>query len=233
MPTLKLAKTLWGVPEAADPAKRDALFARIKAEGFDAVEAVAPCWRNETATFCELLKKHGLSLICQIHTTGGDMKDGVYQYCTSNKLHDHLGSFVRLTAECAGLPLKPVLINSHSGHDSWGSGDKALAFLKQALKVEKVIGVKIVHETHRQRLLYSPYSAAELLAHPDLQGLRVNADLSHWCCVCERVFDASDPRDDFWPPILAAVAAHCDFVHCRCARVFFSALERRRVPWRR
>ena len=45
----------------------------------------------------------------------------------------HLASFTRLVSECAGLPLKPVLINSHSGHDSWGSGEKAVAFLKKAL----------------------------------------------------------------------------------------------------
>ena len=38
-PALKVAKTLWGVDEAADTAKWDALFARIKKEGFSAVEA--------------------------------------------------------------------------------------------------------------------------------------------------------------------------------------------------
>ena len=73
----------------------------------------------------------------------------------------------------------------------------------------------IVHETHRQRLLYSPYTAAELLAMPELAALKINADLSHWCCVCEHVFDAASPRDDFWPATLAAVAQHCHFVHCR------------------
>jgi len=212
---LKVAKTLWGVPEADDPAAWDSLFARIKAEGFDAVEAITLVWRKDPKLFKSLLEKHGLALICQIHTTGGDVdpKTNEYRYCTSNKLHDHLGSFVKLAAEAASLG--PVLINSHSGHDSWGSGDKAVSFFKHALKVEAQLGVPVVHETHRQRLLYSPYSAAELLAHPDLAKLRINADLSHWCCVCEHVFDATDPRDDFWPSTLAAVAAHCEFVHCR------------------
>ena len=172
--------------------------------------------------FKSLLEKHGLALICQIHTTGGDLdpKTNEYRYCTSNKLHAHLASFVQLAAEAANLGA--VLINSHSGHgdpsarlwpsnlvcvmigrgmcfaDSWGSGDKAVSFFKHALKVESQLGVPVVHETHRQRLLYSPYTAAELLAHPELAKLRINADLSHWCCVCEHVFDATDPRDDFW-----------------------------------
>ena len=163
MPELKLAKTLWGVDEAGDPEKWDALFGRIKAEGFSAVEVIAPTWRADKAKFCSLLQKHGLSLICQIHTAGGDIdaKTGGYQYCTSNKLHDHLGSFTRLVAECAGLPLKPIFINSHSGHDSWGSGEKALAFFKKALTIEQALGVPVVHETHRQvRRCHDPAARA-------------------------------------------------------------------------
>jgi sugar phosphate isomerase/epimerase len=100
-PTLKLAKSLWGVPEANDPAQWDALFSRIKAEGFDGVEAITLTWRQDKDRFTSLLQKHGLALICQIHTAGGDIdaKTGAYQYCRSNKLHDHLASFVKLTSE--------------------------------------------------------------------------------------------------------------------------------------
>ena len=106
---LKVAKTLWGVDEAVDPKNWDALFARIKAEGFDAVEAIAPTWRADKQLLRSLLDKHGLELIAQIHTTGGDIDaaTGEYLYCTSNKLHDHLASFTALTAEAAQL--RPVL----------------------------------------------------------------------------------------------------------------------------
>lgn len=85
---LKLAKTLWGVDESNDTSQWDALFARIKAEGFSAIEAAAPFWRKDTKLMQSLLEKHGLGLICQIHTTGGDIdaKTGEYIYCTSNKL---------------------------------------------------------------------------------------------------------------------------------------------------
>ena len=88
-----------------------------------------------------MLKKHGLQLICQIHTSGGYLDPATgYVYCSSNKLHDHLASFVKLTAEAKALGA--VLINSHSGHDSWGSGDKAVAFFKHALLVEAQLGVE-------------------------------------------------------------------------------------------
>ena len=178
--TLKMAKTLWGVDEAADTGKWDALFARIKADGFDGVEAIAPTWRSDPALLTSLLEKHGLALICQIHTTGGDIVDGEYVYCSSSKLDDHTASFEALATEAAAL--EPALINSHSGHDSWGSGERAVAFFRHALQVEARLGVPIVHETHRQRLLYSPYPTAELLSLPELAALKINADLSHWCC---------------------------------------------------
>lgn len=211
---LQLAKTLWGVDGATEPSKWDELFARIKAEGFQAVEAITIMWRADSKLFRSLLDKHGLGLICQIHTTGGDVDaSGAYQYCTSSKLHLHLQSFVKLLTEAAAL--KPLFVNSHSGHDSWNK-DTAVSFFKYALQMEAALGVSVVHETHRQRLLFSPYSTAEILESEALKGkLKINADLSHWCCVCEHVFDASDPRDDWWPKTLALVAEHCHFIHCR------------------
>lgn len=223
---LKLAKTLWGVPEADDKSQWDELFRRIKEEGFSAIEVVAPFWRTDPPLLRELLDKHGLELICQLHTTGSYIdSSGNYVYSTSSKLEDHVASFAALAKEAAALG--PVIINSHSGHDSWGSDDRAVEYFVKALEVEQSIcgggdgegGKKpppiIVHETHRQRLLFSPYSTAQLLAKPELRALKINADLSHWCCVCEKVFDANDPRDDWWPATLEAVARHCAFIHCR------------------
>lgn len=167
---LKLAKTLWGVAEAGEASSWDSLFSRIKAEGFDAVEAIPLTWRLDAPLFKSLLAKHSLSLICQIHTSGEVGGSGDYVYMGSNKVHDHLASFVKLTGEAKALGA--VLINSHSGHDSWGSGDKAINFLKTALRVEAALGVPVVHETHRQRLFSNPYTTAELLSMPELGALR-------------------------------------------------------------
>ena len=100
-PTLLLAKTLWGVDGADDPSRWPTLFARIKSEGFSAVEAIAPAYRQPG--FCKAVEDAGLQLICQIHTTGGDIDKatGEYLYCTSSKLHDHLDSLTRLATEPA------------------------------------------------------------------------------------------------------------------------------------
>lgn len=216
---LKLSKTLWGVPEAGwlvyDSRNWDALFARIKAEGFDGIEAIRPFYMHDPTALKELLEKHELELLCQIHTTGGRFDGrGDYMYCTSNKLGDHISSFEELCHEASELG--PALINSHSGHDSWGCDDRAVSFLQSAVAVEDEIGnVPICHETHRQRLFYSPYTTLPLLQEQGLEKLKLNADLSHWCCVCEKVFDDHDPRDDWWPETLAAVADACHLVHAR------------------
>mmetsp|Transcript_21916 Transcript_21916/g.51223 ORF Transcript_21916/g.51223 Transcript_21916/m.51223 type:complete len:305 (+) Transcript_21916:87-1001(+) len=211
---LRMVKCLWGVDEVEDPAKWDALFARIKAEGFEAVETMRFIWYRDPKKWVELLRKNGLALIAQIHTTSNITSSGEYEYCTSCKVEDHVASFKTLAAEAASL--NPILINVHSGHDSWGSGPKAIEYLTQVLEIGATLPCPVVHETHRQRLLYSPYSAAELLAHPAVKGkLRINADLSHWCCVCEHVFEEGSARDAWWPAVLAAVAEHCDFIHAR------------------
>ena len=46
-PTFKLAKTLWGV-ENVEPENFDTLFAKIKTEGFEAVEAMHAKFLRET-----------------------------------------------------------------------------------------------------------------------------------------------------------------------------------------
>lgn len=51
--------------------------------------------------------------------------------------------------------------------------------------------------------------------------VQVTADLSHWACVCERVFgnaactDANGSDDEWWLPTLAEVGRRCALVHAR------------------
>lgn len=125
----------------------------------------------------------------------------------------HIASFRRLAIGCSKAGA--VLINSHSGHDSWALSE-AQRFFVAALNVEKELGIPIVHETHRQRQLHSPYQARDLFQLPRLGALHINADLSHWCCVCEHVFDATSPRDrTWWPSLLSAVADRSLLIHAR------------------
>ena len=106
-------------------------------------------------------------------------------YSSSCLVSDHIASFRTLLQNA--LEMGAFLVNCHSGHDSWNV-EKGLNYFQQALAIEKELvhenelfkHVLVVHETHRQRLLYSPYQTLELLSLPELKELKVNADLSHW-----------------------------------------------------
>jgi sugar phosphate isomerase/epimerase len=216
-PNLLVGKSLWGVAEAGDESKWDAMFARIKAEGFSMVETILIFDANlNPGLFRELLDKHKLELTIQLHTASDWSK---FDYCTSSNVAVHVASFRTLVQDC--LNMRPKVINVHSGHDSWSIAE-AVSYFQQVLAIEKelLVGahseVTLVHETHRQRLLYSPYQARDIFVAggEDLKDLKVNCDLSHWVCVCEKVF-GEDARDAWWPGVLSTVAEHCRLVHAR------------------
>ena len=195
---LVIGKTLWGVD--ANPSNWDEVFGRIKTEGYEAIECVAVfSFRSDPELFKQLLQKHELKLIVQVHTNGGFFKDDEYVYCLNCNLEQHLESFQSQVKEA--LEMGAMMVNVHSGHDSW-SVSTAITYFQEALKIEEALlsiplftHATIVHETHRQRLMYSPFQAREILSNPLMKDLKINADLSHWVCVCERVFDLSDQRD--------------------------------------
>jgi sugar phosphate isomerase/epimerase len=103
-----------------------------------------------------------------------------------------------------------------TGHDSW-THQQALSYFKQCLQIQKDLSANVVHETHRQRLLHSPYQTRDLLLEPDLCELKINCDLSHWVVLCEHVFDAEKYplRDSWWPRVLEMVCVHAGFIHAR------------------
>jgi len=214
--SLTVAKSLWGVAEAGEPAKWDEMLGRIASEGYSLVETILIFdFNQDPVLFRQLLDKHGLGLIVQLHT-GSDWN--AFDYCTTCDVDAHVLSFRQLLESC--LQHRPKIVNVHSGHDSWDLAT-AVSYFQQVLAIEQelLVGdhadVLLVHETHRQRLLFSPYQAREVLSHPSLHALKINCDLSHWVCVCEKVFSVDDKRDAWWPAVLALVARHCHLIHGR------------------
>lgn len=53
------------------------------------------------------------------------------------------------------------------------------------MRAEEKIGLPVAHETHRGRLLFSPWDCLYYLEQFD--RLKLNADFSHWVNVCERL----------------------------------------------
>lgn len=163
------------------------------------------------------MAKYGLKFVAQIHTchykgrpAASAKSDGVLDqgYVGSESVEEHIRSFEAMVQRCKRLGA--VQVNSHSGHDGW-SLEEGVAFLTAAVEIEKREGILVTHETHRRRLLWNPWQTKALIDR--VPGFKINADLSHWCCACERIFDAT--TDARWPEILAAVAARCEMIHAR------------------
>eukprot|EP00759_Apiculatamorpha_spiralis_P040083 PhF_6_TR38730/c1_g1_i1/m.57974 len=200
---LLVFKTLWGVAELDDPLLWPSTFRRIKADGFDGIEHVATgpffAFAKDPDTFKRLLSENGLKYIAQAHTCGYPVPNGT-------TVADHLASL--RTQVQAAVQFNPVLVNSHSGKDSF-TLEEALEFFNGALAIEKEFNIPILHESHRQRILYSPFVMRDLVKSGRLSpDVKINADLSHWAVVCERCMDDTNDAD-FWHPILEDLATRC------------------------
>jgi sugar phosphate isomerase/epimerase len=107
----------------------------------------------------------------------------------SNRLSMIVGAPVARKEELEGTLMalaefEPVRINLHSGRDNM-TRDEGCAFFEEALRVEAKIGVPVGHETHRGRILFTPWDTAYYLRQ--FETLRITADYSHWVNVCERL----------------------------------------------
>ncbi len=181
---LKTFRHLWGINE---PFKE--VFPLIEKAGYRGIEFKGIKVAGDSA-FRELLSAYDFEFISQIHTSG-------------ETVDDHIASFKQLIQ--ASLPLNPLLINSQSGKDSWGTDEK-YEFITRALEYEKETGVPVAHEIHRGRITYNPWDTRDILLA--FHDLKLCCDFSHWVCVCERIIDSE-------LAIIELCAERCIHLHCR------------------
>lgn len=227
--TLKLIKTLWGINEPISPS----LFESIKQEGYHGVEVIRLAWQDESAVtkLVQALNAAQLSVVCQVHTTGGFLRDdattnGEYVYCDEYDVAQHVASFRQQLRECQDVIAKlddaaGSFVNVHAGVDAW-THEQAVTFLQASVQAiqDQVVQVPVVFETHRQRLFGNPFQTRALLQDERIIAataeIQLNADLSHWYCACERVFDATEKRDAaWWPDLLAQLQGRVSYIHAR------------------
>jgi len=120
-------------------------------------------------------------------------------------VQQHLDLWKAQVAEA--LSYEPVKINSHSGADYFYR-DEQLKFFSEAVKFQKGTNIPILHETHRARILHSPWVAREIV--PQFPELKITADLSHWICVAE-----APPDDPELNTVIQAIAPHVEHIHAR------------------
>ena len=217
-PKLRSIKTMWGVDGFTESENWNDIFARIKADGFDGVEMIAPFFLMPGMQ--DALKTAGLELCAQVHTSSA-VREGLagFRYNTSYSVKDHLDSLKDLAQEAKKVGA--FIVNSHSGCDSWSIED-AREYLRGALVIEKELGLPICHETHRRRLFWNPFNFRDILkGQEDLKDIKVNIDISHWVVCLERIFASPESIqengdvDAWWPEILDMLKNNVWLIHAR------------------
>ena len=166
---LKVLATNWGFNGTLD-----AYCEKVKKEGYDGIEIWWPLEKKDQDELFSLLKKYGLEVgfLC----AGSDSH---YQ--------KHFDQFTQMIDAAANQTIqRPLYINCHSGRDYF-SDEEGKTFINHTNALAKSTGIKICHETHRSRLLYSaPVARHYMETIPDL---RITFDVSHWCNVHESLLE--------------------------------------------
>ena len=178
----------WGNNELAPQVFID----RVKAAGFDGIEMSLPLDAAARDDWTGRIAAAGLGLIASQWETALAPAFAPHRAALEQLLHN----------ACAAGPLH---VNSQTGKDYFTPAqNRELLELAEAISLEH--GVPIYHEIHRSR-----FSAHPMLLLPYLEqmpGLRLTADLSHWCCACESLLDDQ-------PQTLAATLPHVRHIHAR------------------
>ena len=236
----------WGVLDLAGGrvplAQLPQLLDKLKALGYDGIEIpVAFAMQFGSTEFDALLLSKRMLCVLQIfssgaHPTGGPPTPGNLRIASQHGIvheadpadgHDvaaHVRIWTAQAEECLKLQSSLHAVTSHTGKDFY-SAEEADAHFDACIAFEQKHGLIVNHETHRARILYSPWVVARVLArHPQL---RLCADLSHYTCVTE-----ASPLEPELNKVIALLAPRVRHVH---ARVGFEegpqVLDPRVAPW--
>jgi sugar phosphate isomerase/epimerase len=169
----------------------DAFCEKVKKAGYDGVETGLPLDENEKKAILETLKKHNLLLICQYYQSFERDFDTHYQ-----NYEKHLRNLAAA---------KPMLINSQTGKDYF-TFEQNKKLIELADKISKETGIKITHETHRNKFNFAAHITKDYLEK--LPNLRMTLDISHWCNVHESLLDDQ-------PEAISLALTRSDHIHAR------------------
>lgn len=169
----------------------DAFCEKVKEVGYDGVESPLPLDAKEKQGIVNTLKKHDLLLISQYYQSFE--KDYEEHRCNYEK---HL----RNLAEP-----KPFLINCQTGKDYF-TFEQNQQLIALAAKISRETGVKIIHETHRNKFTFAAHITRQYLEK--IPAIRLTLDISHWCNVHESYLDDQTEAVNL-------ALSHTDHIHSR------------------
>ena len=178
----------------------DEFCAKVKAAGYAGVEAEIPFDEPQKSEVIGALEKHGLLLI------------GQYYQSFEKDFEQHAQSFEKYLRHLAAS--KPVLIDSQTGKDYFSLEQNSQLFAL-AQQITDETGVRIAHETHRNKALFAAHISKELLAANS--QARITADFSHWCNVSESLLEQQEEAVEMG--ISRAIHIHARVGYCESAQV--------------
>jgi sugar phosphate isomerase/epimerase len=185
---LKILATNWGYEGSIDE-----YCTKVKKEGYDGIEIWWPLDKAEQDKLFSLLKKHQLEV-------------GFLTAGHESNYKEHFSTFTKMIDAAAGNTIqKPLYINCHSGRDYFSYEDNK-SFIDHTTQLSKQTGIKICHETHRSRMLYSAPVARRFIEN--IPELRITFDVSHWCNVHETLLQDQ-------PETVEMTLQRVDHIHAR------------------
>jgi hypothetical protein len=156
--------TYWG----SESLKWPAFLTKVKAAGYDGVEASLPADPVVQQEMVQLAADYDLKFI-SVHwdTFTPDFKQH------KKELESRLLSQSQL---------RPLFITSHTGKDHF-SFEQNLELLSLAEQISSSTGIKILHETHRGKFSFAAHVTQAFLK--ELPWLNLTLDISHWFNVAE------------------------------------------------
>jgi sugar phosphate isomerase/epimerase len=184
---LKVLATNWGFP-----GNTDAFCAAARKENYDGIEIWWPTEKKDQQELFTALDKHQLEVgfLC-----GGYQKDA----------KEHLETFKTAINAATKSAKKPLYINCHSGRDYFTYEQNKL-FIDHTTEASQKSGIKILHETHRGRMLFAAHITHNFIEKNP--ALRLTLDISHWCNVHESLLEDQTAS-------VQAALARVDHIHSR------------------
>jgi sugar phosphate isomerase/epimerase len=185
---LKILATNWGFEGTIKE-----YITKVKSEGYDGIEIWWPMEEKEVVELADLLHANNLEagFLC-------GAQDVNYP--------EHFNFFKKMvTAAVTNKLIKPLYINCHSGRDYF-TAEQNSTFIDFTTQLAKSSGIKILHETHRSRILFAAPAARNYFEkHKDL---RITFDVSHWCNVSESLLANQ-------PDTVKTALERTDHIHAR------------------
>jgi sugar phosphate isomerase/epimerase len=162
---LKIMATDWGFPGTLDE-----YGAKVRAAGYDGIEIWWSLEPERQKAVFDMLAKYQLDVGFLCAGSQSDFKE-------------HFATFKAMVEGAArNTHQRPLYINCHSGRDYF-SYEENLQFIALTTALAKATGIRILHETHRSRMLFAAPVARHFI--DTVPDLRLTFDVSHWCNVSE------------------------------------------------